>query len=247
VPRRYTDNANAYEFDAPVPCPLARCTATVALDTRGLSERAHAVRVLVEDAAGNERLVFSDDAFVVDNVVGAAASLPPLVAGSAQVGATLTGQPGVWRDALGEPRTSGCGATRSAQPVPRSRVPSRAVRRGGRRSGRRLRLRIDRVNAASEMTSATSEPTEPIARSGTAAADGAAGPSGATGSNGATGAAGTNGAGGPAGLTTTTTTTILVPNGTPAARDARLTLAFTRGGAAAQTVRWGKGATVAGG
>jgi hypothetical protein len=49
---------DAYQFNVPVPCPLAVPGAVIAVDVKSLSPGPHGVEIAVEDAAGNEKTVF---------------------------------------------------------------------------------------------------------------------------------------------------------------------------------------------
>jgi len=87
-------NADAYEFAAPRPCPLS-AAGTVALDTRGLRDGQHQLRVAVEDAAGNAT-VLHDAPFTTRN--GPVATAAPRIGGgsAARVGDLLTAIAGSW-------------------------------------------------------------------------------------------------------------------------------------------------------
>jgi hypothetical protein len=85
-------NADAYEFGAPQPCPLA-VDGSIKLDTATLADGSHAVEVTVEDAAGNAHVVF--DGSVQTHNAPISTGLPTL-SGQTSVGAQLTAAPGQW-------------------------------------------------------------------------------------------------------------------------------------------------------
>lgn len=94
-------NGDAYEFAVPRPCPLD-ASGDVTLDTRGLVDGQHQLRVEVEDAAGNATLLH-EGAFTTRNAPVATA-VPSISAGTApRVGDVLLGLGGSWDGALGEP------------------------------------------------------------------------------------------------------------------------------------------------
>jgi hypothetical protein len=86
-------------YAARVPCPL-RASADAALDTRGLADGPHELRVVAEDAAGNRTTVLGPVTRVVDNVPAPpapvagppAVAAPPAVPGPSAV-ATAPGPP----------------------------------------------------------------------------------------------------------------------------------------------------------
>lgn len=94
-------NGDAYEFAAPRPCPLG-ATGDVTLDTRGLLDGQHQVRVEVEDVAGNAR-VLHEGTFTSRN--GPVATVAPSIGGGdgPRVGDVLAGIHGSWDGALGQP------------------------------------------------------------------------------------------------------------------------------------------------
>jgi hypothetical protein len=85
-------NGDAYEFAAPRPCPLD-ADGQVQLGTAGLPDGAHAVRLSVEDAAGNVDVVF-DDTVTTHNAPIATGT--PSLGGTAKVGAQLSAGTGQW-------------------------------------------------------------------------------------------------------------------------------------------------------
>ena len=94
-------NGDAYEFAVPRPCALD-AAGDVTLDTRGLSDGQHQLRVEVEDAAGNATLLH-EGVFTTRN--GPVATVVPSIpaAGGPRVGDVLLGLGGSWDGALGEP------------------------------------------------------------------------------------------------------------------------------------------------
>lgn len=87
-------NGDAYEFAAPRPCPLS-AAGIVALDTRGLLDGEHQLRVDVEDAAGNTTQLHAGP-FTTRN--GPIATAAPQIAGGdgVMVGDVLSGVDGAW-------------------------------------------------------------------------------------------------------------------------------------------------------
>jgi hypothetical protein len=85
-------NGDAYEFGSPQPCQLDASTA-VQLDTASLQDGPHALRVAVEDAAGNVETVH-DGTLATHNAP--IATQPPALAGTTRVGAKLTATTGQW-------------------------------------------------------------------------------------------------------------------------------------------------------
>lgn len=81
-----------YEFASPQPCPLA-VDGAVQLDTASLRDGGHAVRVTVEDAAGNEDVVLDTTLQTHNAPINAAV---PGLSGSAAVGAQLAATTGQW-------------------------------------------------------------------------------------------------------------------------------------------------------
>jgi hypothetical protein len=63
-------DSDPYQFIDPVPCKLS-ASATVAFDTRMVSDGEHDLRVVVEDASGNRTTVLGPQKFAVDNVPSA--------------------------------------------------------------------------------------------------------------------------------------------------------------------------------
>ena len=60
-------DSDPYQFMDPVPCKLST-SATVAFDTRTVTDGEHVLRVVVEDASGNRTTVLGPQKFSVDNV-----------------------------------------------------------------------------------------------------------------------------------------------------------------------------------
>jgi hypothetical protein len=85
-------NGDPHEFDTPQPCPLATDD-VVEFDTATLRDGAHAVRVTVEDAGGDETVVF-DGAIQTHNAPVSSAG--PELSGQARVGSALSGGLGQW-------------------------------------------------------------------------------------------------------------------------------------------------------
>lgn len=85
-------NDDAHEFAAPQPCPLD-VDGTVQLDTSTLRDGSHGVRATVEDAAGNETVVYDGSVETHNAPVNSAA---PALSGQTSVGAQLTAAPGQW-------------------------------------------------------------------------------------------------------------------------------------------------------
>jgi hypothetical protein len=85
-------NADAYEFATPRPCPLD-VDGSVAIDTRGLVDGQHQVKLEVEDAAGNRGLVHQA---VVTTHNAPVLTVAPQLAGDARVGGELTATSGQW-------------------------------------------------------------------------------------------------------------------------------------------------------
>jgi hypothetical protein len=56
-------DADPYQFDVPVPCPLALARATAGVDVRTLKPGAHGVEIVIQDAAGNEATVLGSTEF----------------------------------------------------------------------------------------------------------------------------------------------------------------------------------------
>ncbi|HEY4279869.1 MAG TPA: hypothetical protein VGM91_16710 [Conexibacter sp.] len=87
-----TENDDAYEFAAPRPC-LLDAVGSVAYDTRRLTDGAHAIRVEVEDAAGNVGLVHSG---TIQTANAPVMTVAPELDGDARVGAALAVTDGLW-------------------------------------------------------------------------------------------------------------------------------------------------------
>jgi hypothetical protein len=85
-------NSDAYEFGTPQPCPLD-VAGELQLDTATLRDGVHAIRVTVEDAAGNVDVAFDASVQTHNAPVSIAA---PGLSGQAAVGAQLTAGPGQW-------------------------------------------------------------------------------------------------------------------------------------------------------
>jgi hypothetical protein len=85
-------NADDYEFATPQPCPLD-VSGEVALDTSALHDGSHAIRVSVEDAAGNVDVV--RDAVLTTHNAPVSTALPTL-SGAAHVGSRVTAGNGLW-------------------------------------------------------------------------------------------------------------------------------------------------------
>lgn len=87
-------NAGALMFDSAQPCPLA-LTADLRIDTTGLTDGSHTLRVSVTDAAGNTAVVY-DGMFSTHNAP--VVSEPPTVSeeGAPLPGGTLFAAPGSW-------------------------------------------------------------------------------------------------------------------------------------------------------
>ncbi len=63
-------DADPYQFIDPVPCKMS-VSATVAFDTRTVTDGVHELRVVAEDASGNRTTVLGPQKFAVDNVPSA--------------------------------------------------------------------------------------------------------------------------------------------------------------------------------
>lgn len=85
-------NADPYEFATPQPCKLS-VDGDVQFDTAALTDGAHAVRVTIEDAAGNEGVVFDASVTTHNAPINHVA---PGLSGDARVGAQLSADPGSW-------------------------------------------------------------------------------------------------------------------------------------------------------
>jgi hypothetical protein len=85
-------NDDPYEFGTSRPCPLS-ADATVQLDTTAYADGQHTVRATVEDAGGNEAVVFDGTVQTHNAPVGIAA---PALSGQASVGGQLAADAGQW-------------------------------------------------------------------------------------------------------------------------------------------------------
>lgn len=85
-------NADPHEFAAAQPCP-PDMSGTVHFDTAALRDGTHDVRVTVEDAAGNESVVYQGTVETHNAPINSAA---PVLSGQASVGGQLTSAPGQW-------------------------------------------------------------------------------------------------------------------------------------------------------
>jgi hypothetical protein len=161
-------NDDPYEFAAPRPCPLD-VTGSVALDTRGLRDGAHQLRVVAEDAAGNTSLLHDS---VVTTHNAPIATVPPAVGGTANVGERLTVAPGTWDgaptavahrwlrcDAAGEACAAIAGASGDAYTVVETDVGARlaveAVAENQAGSGTARSVPTPIVQAATQPTGGT--------------------------------------------------------------------------------------------
>ncbi len=87
---------DAYVFERAVPCKLNVGSGRVTFDTTRAPEGVHNVRVLVEDASGNQTIALSRRV-EIDNLQPPTSTAAPTIAGSsAKVGVELTGTPGTW-------------------------------------------------------------------------------------------------------------------------------------------------------
>jgi len=85
-------NEDPYEFGAPQPCPLAT-DGLVQLDTATLRDGQHTVHVTVEDAGGNEAVVYEG---IVRTHNAPINTLAPALVGQPGVGSQLTVNSGQW-------------------------------------------------------------------------------------------------------------------------------------------------------
>ncbi|MGB2710182.1 MAG: hypothetical protein WBC33_01600, partial [Conexibacter sp.] len=85
-------NDDSYEFGAPQPCPLD-ASGQIAFDTATLPDGAHAIRLSVEDAAGNTTVLH--DATVQTHNAPILTAAPAL-GGVARVGGQLSASTGQW-------------------------------------------------------------------------------------------------------------------------------------------------------
>ncbi len=166
-------NADPYEFAHQMPCPLG-VEPALTLDTDPLTDGPHQVRVVVEDAGGDETVVV-DRRVVVDNHPEPAlrAGSTPGLTGALVAGEPLTGLAGSWeqqgRLAL-DTFWERCPSTAACTPVGDGRgetyVPDHHD------VGHGLRFAVLARNAAGETTTAYSPISRPIARQDTTAAPG---------------------------------------------------------------------------
>jgi hypothetical protein len=82
--------AGVYEFASPYPCKTSE-SVVIPIDTAAVKDGTHELVVTVIDAAGDESIVYTRQ-ITTENAPAVLAA--PSVAGSAQVGSTLTGTPG---------------------------------------------------------------------------------------------------------------------------------------------------------
>jgi hypothetical protein len=85
-------NDDPYEFGTSRPCP-PNADGSVQVDTATLRDGTHAVRAIVEDAAGNETIAFDATVHTHNAPVNGVA---PALSGQTSVGQTLTAAPGQW-------------------------------------------------------------------------------------------------------------------------------------------------------
>ena len=88
-------NTQPYEFLHARPCPLTTSGDTT-IDTRSLPEGAHSIRLVVEDAAGNQTTLYGPVSKTIDNIPAPSNVIAPSVGGSAAVPRTLVGNKGDW-------------------------------------------------------------------------------------------------------------------------------------------------------
>lgn len=88
-------NADPYEFGTARPCPLD-ADGSVQADTATLSDGTHTVRATVEDAAGNEAVVFDGTVETHNAPINAGV---PTIAGQAAVAGQLAASAGQWEGA----------------------------------------------------------------------------------------------------------------------------------------------------
>lgn len=124
------DPSTPYEFLHREPCPK-RLQYDLSLDTGTLTDGTHAVRVVVEDAAGNRTTAWSSDRFVVRNLVPLAAPvLAPSASGSAAVpvASSRPQTPAPPAQApTGQPTTRGCAGSLRGMSARFSRTDSGAM------------------------------------------------------------------------------------------------------------------------
>lgn len=85
----------AYQFIYPRPCSLSTSGSTT-IDTTTLPEGSHSVRLVVEDAAGNETTLYGPVTKTIDNVPPPRNTVAPAISGTPQVGRTFVASPGAW-------------------------------------------------------------------------------------------------------------------------------------------------------
>jgi hypothetical protein len=85
-------NDDPHEFGTAQPCPLD-VDGSVQFDTAALRDGSHTVRATVEDAGGNESVVFDGTVQTHNAPINVA---PPALSGQAAVGAQLSAVPGQW-------------------------------------------------------------------------------------------------------------------------------------------------------
>lgn len=90
-------NDDPHEFGTSQPCPLS-ADGSVQLDTATLRDGQHAVHATIEDAAGNEAVVYDG---IVQTHNAPISVTAPTVTGPASVGGQLTAGAGQWDGALG--------------------------------------------------------------------------------------------------------------------------------------------------
>lgn len=255
-------NGDPYEFGGPQPCPT-EVDATVALDTQGLRDGAHRIRVSVEDAAGNVALVHDG---LVTTHNAPVSTVAPRLDGDARVGGTLAVvDPGAWDGAVDGYgyRWLRCDAD-GADCVPIPGAAGVAYAPTATDVGDRLVAEVVAHNQAGAAAARTA-PSAPIAAAdgGTGApapgGPGGDGPSGGDGPAGGDGPSGGDGGGAPApggghgvgGLVNPVADQGgHAPNGDHASSRARVTLAIRRSGGRGEArrvrVRYGKGTTLVG-
>lgn len=91
-------SSDDYVFANAVPCKLNVGSGNVTFDTTRAPEGAHSIRVLVEDASGNQTTALSRRA-EIDNLQPPTHSARPTVAGVVTLGSPLASTPGTWTGA----------------------------------------------------------------------------------------------------------------------------------------------------
>jgi hypothetical protein len=95
------NNRDPYEFAGQHPCPTSLPGTEVIADVSSLPEGPRTIRLVVEDAAGNETTVL-DRTFTIDNVADPVLTdngiLPPAITGPPKIGDTVTGYEGWWQN-----------------------------------------------------------------------------------------------------------------------------------------------------